>query len=269
MLGDFDIIHNNSLYPLLVEQADSLPCPLITTLHTPPLPWADRVLRTGDHPNGHFVAVSRSTARSWNTLLDPRVVLNGIDLAAWKPGAGGQDAVWSGRLVAEKAPHLAIEIAKAAGYRLTIAGPIIDQSYFAAAVAPLLDDRIRYAGHLNQRQLAALVGSSAVALVTPTWDEPFGMVVAEAMSCGTPVLAFARGGIPELLTNEAGRLLPGPAGNRMTAGEIDAAVAGLTQARALDRAVVRRQAEVHCSVTAMLSGYEHVYQDALRRWELQ
>ncbi len=269
LIGSFDLVHNNSLYPLLVEQAGSLPCPLITTLHTPPLPWAGRVLRTGAHPGAHFIAVSRSTARSWSSLLHPRVVLNGIDLNQWEPGPGGRDAVWSGRLVAEKAPHLAIQIAKAAGCRLTIAGPIIDQSYFASAVAPLLDDRIRYAGHLNQRQLAALVGSSAVALVTPTWDEPFGMVVAEAMSCGTPVLAFARGGIPELLTRDAGRLLAGPTGKQLSAAEIVSAVTALTEARNLDRAIVRQQAELLCSDSAMLSGYEHVYQDALLTWELQ
>jgi glycosyltransferase involved in cell wall biosynthesis len=89
------------------------------------------------------------------------------------------------------------------------------------------------------------------------------------MSCGTPVLAFARGGIPELLTRDAGRLLAGPTGKQLSAAEIVSAVTALTEVRNLDRAIVRQQAELLCSDSAMLSGYEHVYQDALLTWELQ
>ncbi len=269
LLGYFDLVHNNSLYPLLVEQAASLPCPMITTLHTPPLPWSQRVLGPGGHRDEHFVAVSEATARSWDGLLHPLVVLNGIDTAVWQAGPGGRGAVWAGRIVAEKAPHLAIEIAKAAGYRLTIAGPIIDQAYFQAEVAPHLDDRIRYAGHLSRHQLAALVGASAVALVTPAWDEPFGMVVAEAMACGTPVVAFARGGIPELLTDASGQLLAPAAGHHLSTAELTAATAAVRKTTVLDRAEVRRQALLRCGDAAMLDGYEHVYQDALAQWELR
>ncbi|MET3806539.1 glycosyltransferase involved in cell wall biosynthesis [Nakamurella sp. UYEF19] len=267
LLGQFDIIHNNSLYPLLVEQAASMPCPLITTLHTPPLPWAERILGAGGHHDDHFVAVSSSTARAWSAFLSPRVVLNGIDTSRWTPGPGGDNAVWSGRLVAEKAPHLAIDLARAAGLGLRIAGPIVDQQYFRAEIAPHLDNRIRYVGHLHTAALQHLVGRSAVALVTPAWDEPFGLVAAEAMACGTPVVAFARGGLPEVLGPLSGRLLPAPLANRMGRSEIDVAVTAVRDAMELDRAAVRGDAVARCSEANMVGGYEAVYRDAMHAWE--
>ncbi|MEP6980770.1 MAG: glycosyltransferase [Nakamurella sp.] len=265
LLGSFDLVHNNSLYSLPVEQAATLPHPMITTLHTPPLPWSERVLGARRHRDSDFVAVSASTARSWAPLLFPRVVHNGIDTDVWRPGPGGRDAVWSGRLVAEKAPHLAIELAHAAGLGLTLAGPIGDPAYFAAEVAPRLGGDIRYAGHLSRDALATLVGSSAVALATPVWPEPFGMVVAEAMACGTPVVALARGGVPEIVDRTAGRLLPPPAGDVLTPADLWRARAAMDDACRLDRTAVREHAVRRLSLDAMLSGYEDVYRDVVHQ----
>lgn len=267
LLGSFDVIHNNSLYSLPVEQAHTLPAPMVTTLHTPPLPWSERVLTARVPAPGSFIAVSRATARSWEPLLFPDVVLNGIDTDLWPAGPGGPDAVWSGRIVREKAPHLAIDIARAAGLGLALAGPIVDTGYYAAEVAPRLDERIRYVGHLGGAELAALVGSSAIALVTPMWAEPFGMVVAEAASCGTPVVAFARGGIPEILDDFCGRLLTPPADTAFTPAELAAAVVAVQEAAGLDRVAVREHALRRISSTAMLQGYERVYDAAVREFD--
>jgi glycosyltransferase involved in cell wall biosynthesis len=88
---------------------------------------------------------------------------------------------------------MAIAAARRADLPLVLAGPISDTAYFKRAIAPSLGDQVRYAGHLNHDELARLVGRSAAVLVTPIWHEPYGLVVAEAMSCGTPVVAFARG----------------------------------------------------------------------------
>jgi len=266
MLGAFDVIHNNALHPFPVEHAGTLPCPLITTLHTPMLPWAQRVLQGRKHSNDDFVAVSQATARLWQPLIRPRVVRNGIDTDTWRLGPGGAGAVWSGRIAPEKAPHLAIDMAQAAGIDLTIAGPVIDAGYFADAIAPRLGDRVRHVGHLRQAELVDLVGRSAVALVTPIWNEPFGLVAAEAMACGTPVVAFARGGLPEIVDRQSGRLLPPADPSGLAPEQLLAAVQAIEEASALDRRTVRRRAQQRCSSASMLRGYERAYRCAVERW---
>ena len=267
MLGSFDVIHNNALHPFPVEQAPTLPCPLVTTLHTPQLPWAERVLGSGGRSGDDFVAVSQATARLWHPLIRPQVVRNGVDTSIWRRGPGGPGAVWSGRIAPEKAPHLAIDLAVAAGLDLTIAGPVIDDAYFTEKLAPRLTDRVRYVGHLARAELAELVGHSVVALVTPVWNEPFGMVAAEAMACGTPVVALARGGLPEIVGPASGRLLPAAQASGFSPGELAAGVLAMAEAVSLDRSGVRAHAIAHCGSVAMIRGYERVYQDAVRRWD--
>ena len=110
--------------------------------------------------------------------------------------------MWTGRLVPEKAPHLAIQAAAAAGMGIDLAGPLSDLAYYRDVVRPLLGGHARYLGHLAHADLAEVVSHAAAAVVTPVWDEPYGLVVAEALACGTPVVAFARGGIPEVLDDD-------------------------------------------------------------------
>ena len=271
MLGSFDLVHNNALHPYPVEHAHTLPCPLVTTLHTPQLPWAQKVLGSRRPEPGRrdrqFVAVSRATAELWRPLIRPLVVRNGVDTRAWRLGPGGEAAVWSGRIAAEKAPHLAIDMARAAGLELSIAGPVIDETYYTTEIVPRLGPDVRHVGHLNRTDLAELVGHSRIALVTPVWNEPFGMVAAEAMACGTPVVAIARGGLPEIVDARTGRLIPAVDASGFSSAQMSATVRAITQAAELDRGTVRQQAVARFGVTAMIRGYERVYQDAVLRWE--
>ena len=106
LLGAFDVIHNNALHPFPVEHALTLPCPLVTTLHTPQLPWAERVLGSGERPDGDFVAVSRATARLWHPLISPQVVRNGVDTSslATRPRRHGRSLVRADRAGEGAAP---------------------------------------------------------------------------------------------------------------------------------------------------------------------
>ncbi|WP_372939537.1 glycosyltransferase [Mycolicibacterium sp.] len=159
--------------------------------------------------------------------------------------------MWFGRITPEKGTHLAIEAARRAGMPLVLAGPISDPQYFAERVEPELGSEVRYAGHLGQDALARVVGSAGAALVTPTWDEPYGLVIAEAMSCGTPVVAFDRGGVPELVGPRCGRLVP--------PNDVAAMARAIPEVLQLSRLVVRRHAKSRCSATAMLHSYLALY----------
>jgi glycosyltransferase involved in cell wall biosynthesis len=249
-----DLVHNNSLHYLPLAMAPLLSTPMVTTLHTPPNPWQEAGAVDGALAS-RFVAVSADVARRWSGVLgDVEVVGNGVDPTLWPEGPGGADLVWSGRLVPEKAPHLAVRAARLLGRRIVLAGPVHDQQYFDAEIAPLLSVDVRYAGHLGVDDLARLVGAAACALVTPCWDEPFGLVAAEAMLCGTPVAAFDRGGLSEVLGARGGVLA--------AAGDVADLARAVTEAAALDRSQVRAHALDTMSADVMAERYVQVYRAA-------
>jgi glycosyltransferase involved in cell wall biosynthesis len=255
---DFDVIHNNCLHYLPIAMASSLDLPVLTTLHTPPTPWLESAIQAPRGCPVTFAAVSRHTAQAWRHLVPAAdVVRNGVDLSKWSPGPGGGPAVWSGRLVPEKGPHLAAQAALRAGIELHLAGPIPDPDYFEESVRPLLGERVRYLGHLDAAELAEIVGRASVTVVTPVWEEPYGLVVAESMACGTPVAGFARGALPELVGTAGGCLVTG--------GDVEALARAMVRAQQLDRAEVRAHAARTCSVETMLDGYEQLYEQLTMR----
>lgn len=249
---EFDVIHNHSLHYLPIAMSRTVHTPMLTTLHTPPFAWLESAIAVSRSTASEFAAVSAHAARQWAPVVgDINVVLNGISLDRWPSGPGGDRAVWSGRLVPEKGPHLAIDAARLAGIPLVLAGPISNTAYFDAEVAPRLGGDVTYAGHLRQQELATLVGASAVALVTPVWEEPYGLVVAEALSCGTPVAAFARGGIPEIVDRSSGRLAD--------ADDVQDLARAILEAAELSRVDARARAESVCSETRMVEQYLGLY----------
>lgn len=252
--SDVDIVHNNSLHYLPIVLDGTIPQPVVTTLHTPPHPWIEPALRL--NPGARTIAVSQWVARRWRSITPSEVIPNGIDLSSWPAGPGGDALVWYGRIVPEKAPHRAALIARRAGMPLHIAGPLVDTAYFRGTLKPLLGNDIRYEGHLGPDALPKLVGRSAACLVTPEWDEPYGLVAAEAMSCGTPVLSFARGGLTEFVRPPGGECIPPDA-------SLDEAVVALQRVTRLNRAAVRRHARDNCALDAMIGRYIELYRSLL------
>lgn len=256
-LSDFDVVHNNSLHYLPVSMADSLPMPMVTTLHTPPFCWLESGIRLCSSSAARFVAVSQSVRTRWRAIAgNSHVILNGIDLDrfAFVPTASCDPyLVWQGRIVPEKGLHFAIRAAQRLGMALRIAGPSLDQAYFAAEIAPHLDGNIRYEGHLDHLALARLVGGARALLATPCWEEPYGLVVAEALACGVPVAAFDRGAMGEILTPACGALAAPDDAD-------DLARAAATALR-LSREDCRSRAEQACDARIMVDQYEALYEE--------
>ena len=246
----FDIVHNNSLHHLPIAMASTLAIPMITTLHTPPTPWLESAL-TFAPPSSAFVAVSDFTARQWRHVVDATVVPNGIDMSRWEEGTGGGDAVWFGRIVPEKAPHLAIDAARRAGIAIDLAGPVFDADYFSREIRPRLADDARLLGHLDSSSLSRVVQRARVTVLTPRWEEPYGLVAAESMASGTPVAAFARGGLTEVVGKGGGCLAP--------PDDVDALSRAILHAADLPRSAVRAHALRYHSLQAMVERYESLY----------
>lgn len=248
-----DVVHNNSTHHLPVAMAPLIPVPMVTTLHTPPNPWLESAFALGAGEVGQVVSVSRTNAAQWAAGTIDEVIANGVDCSLWRPepSVRPEGAVWFGRLVPEKAPHLAIDAARRAGVSIALAGPAHDAAYFESQIAPRLGPDVRYVGHLNPAGCVALVARAEVCVVTPMWAEPFGFVVAEALACGTPVAAFANGAVPELVTEEVGRLAP--------PGDVEALARAIWRARSLDRRACRRHAVELFSLEHMVERYEQAF----------
>ena len=256
--GQVDVVHNNSLHYLPLSLSSTLPCPTVTTLHTPPTPWLTSALSAGGSSHA-FTTVSRFTARQWEPWV-PRadVVHNGVDADRWTLGPGGGGVLWFGRLVPEKAPHLALAAAARAGRHLHLVGPALDPGYFTAQIAPHLGPGATWHGHLGGATLTRAVGRADAVLVTPAWDEPFGLVAAEAAMSGTPVVAFDRGGIGEVLSPPVGQRM----GVIVPAADVEAMAAAIGPATAMDRREVRAAALSRLSAQAMVGRYEAVLRAA-------
>jgi glycosyltransferase involved in cell wall biosynthesis len=184
-------------------------------------------------------------------------VYHGIDLTRFAFSATpGEDLVILGRIHPDKGTAEAIEIARRCGRRLQIAGPVQDEGYFAAAVAPHVDDdRVRYLGSVGPEQRSELLAAAAVLLHPIAFAEPFGLSVVEAMAAGTPVVAYARGSMPEVVDEGVTGCL---------VGDVAAAVVAVDRAVQLDRTAVRRVAEARFSADRMVADYVAVYESLLR-----
>lgn len=249
---DLDIIFNNSLHYVPVTMAGIVKTPMLTVLHTPPFFELKNAVRL-ERTNGNilYATVSARNAENWNSYTSEcTVIQNGIDLQSWEFYAepDGDYGIWFGRIHPDKGTHLAIQAAKIAGMPLKIAGGIADEKYFKTQIEPLLDDKIQYLGHKNHSELNILIGNAIVSLITPTWEEPFGLVIAESLACGTPIAGFAIGSLPYLVTKDTGTLAA-PA-------DVEALAAAITQASLKDRALCRNHAKSHFDVEKMINSYE-------------
>jgi glycosyltransferase involved in cell wall biosynthesis len=246
--ADFDLVHNH-LDWLPLAFAAHVRAPLVTTIHG----FSGRgILPAYVNARGSSY-VSISQADRAPELDYVATVHHGIDLQALPfSAAAGSALVAFGRIHRDKGTAEAIDIARRAGRRLVICGIVQDAAYFREQVEPHVDgDRVTYLGSVGPERRAEVLGSAAALLHPIAFDEPFGLSVVEAMACGTPVITYPRGAMPEIVDEGVtGLLVDGVA----------AAAAAVDVAARLDRAAIRQVAERRFAASRMVDEYLALYE---------
>lgn len=202
----FDVIHDHSGFTALA-MADRIDTPLVHTLHGPFTDDTSAFYAAHGH-RAAIVAISRTQLeRAPAALQGTPVIPNPIDVNQW-PFCPDKDdyLLWIGRMDEVKGPHRAIEVAHRAGRPLVIAGPVQpgQEAFFDREVRPCVDGRrVRYVGEVGGRRRIDLFARASALLMPIAWDEPFGMVMIEALVCGTPVIGFPRGAATEIILDGA------------------------------------------------------------------
>jgi glycosyltransferase involved in cell wall biosynthesis len=256
--GGFDVVHNNSLHRFPIEPRRTAVVPTVTSLHVPPYDALRWFVHASAVP-GHRLTVTshRQLDAWWPEGAPPQasVLYNGIDPTLWPfVSHGDGSAVWCGRMTRDKGPHFAAQAARLAGLPLTLFGAIEDPGYWAGEVVPLLDDTIRYGGHIDGTMLPAAIGRASVFVFTPCWDEPFGLVAVEAMACGVPIAAFDMGAAREVI---------GAGGCFAPMGDVPALAEAITAAATLPRKAQRARVEASFTHDVWLDGCEALYRDVI------
>jgi glycosyltransferase involved in cell wall biosynthesis len=256
---DFDILHfhiDQFHFPLFKAMAHRT----VTTLHgrqdIPDL----KALYLG-FPDMPLISISDAQRKPVSKANFAATVLHGIPSSLYTPvfAPRGGYVAFLGRISPEKRPDRAIRIARTLGVPLKIAAKVdrVDEAYFREQIEPMLrGPGVEFIGEINERAKAKFLGDARALLFPVDWPEPFGLVLIEAMACGTPVLAFRRGSVPEIVDD-------GVTGQIVDTEE--EAVRKLPRVLSLDRRAVRRRFEERFSATRMAKDYIQVYRSLMRR----
>ncbi|MGV3704789.1 MAG: glycosyltransferase family 4 protein [Arcticibacter sp.] len=249
--GDFDIIHNHfDFLPLTYSRLMSTP--IITTIHGFS---SNRIVPVYKKYNNSCFYVSISDSDRHPDLDYLRTVYNGLRLADFEFSATHDGyLLFFGRIHPDKGTAEAIEIALRSNKRLLIAGLIQDEAYFNERVKPHLNEQVQYLGNAGPSQRQQLMGKAMALLHPIRFDEPFGLSVAESMLCGTPVIAFSRGSMPELIKHGTSGFL---------VKDVDEAVEAVADLPVLNRLSCSLWAASRFSQAKMVADYLKCYQFVL------
>jgi glycosyltransferase involved in cell wall biosynthesis len=258
----YDLIHNHAFDAPAISLAAGLDAPVVHTLHLPPDAAIAAALRQaalrqaarGGQPPA-VACVSASQATIWravarvDAILPPYVATRSVP---WSDAAG-DGVVFAGRLSPEKGAAEAIDIAQAAGARIDVYGDAYDAGYARDQIAPRQDaPGVAVHQGVPRTSMWAVMARAAVVVCPARWDEPFGMAAADAQACGTPVVAFKRGGLAEIVVDGVTGFLVAP-------DDIQAAADGVRRSAQISRAACREHAEKHLDLERSLDAHEQFY----------
>jgi glycosyltransferase involved in cell wall biosynthesis len=252
---DVDVVHDHTLAGPLTAAAR--PAPTVATMHGPmDGEFGTYYRQLGDTVS--LVAISDAQRTPVPDLNWVATVYNGIDVAGFPFQDDKEDWVlFVGRFNPDKAAHLAIDATRAAGRRIVLAGKVsepVEREYFEQAIRPRLGDDADYVGEADASLKRELYAKAACLLFPIQWPEPFGMVMIEAMACGTPVVALNRGSVPEVVVDGRTGIVCA------TEDELPAAIGKAERLRPAD---CRAHITEHFDLSVMADGYEKVYREVV------
>ncbi|MDQ0893396.1 glycosyltransferase family 4 protein [Agromyces ramosus] len=256
-LTDVDVIVDNTLGgPVLAQSAARRP--VVTIVHSP---FEEVVLELygATSPDMTFVAISRHQASTSRHVRVAEVIHHGIRTEDVPVGPGGPDACFLGRMHPDKGLMEAIEVAELAGIHLRIAAKMresLECEYFEEVVRPALGSNAEYVGELSTDEKYELMGSSCALLNPIQWDEPFGLVMIEALATATPVVATPRGSVPEIVQD---------GGTGFIGADVEDLVDGLRRASSLDRGACRASVEERFTAAQMAQHYVALFERLLQQ----
>lgn len=256
-MNEFDIIHFHTDY-LHFPFYELLKNHSLTTLHGR-LDIPDLVYIYNKFRDVPLISISNSQRLSMPVEVNwTGTVYHGLPTDLYSPGPGTGDYVaFIGRISPEKRPDLAIEIARRAGVKIKIAAKIdkVDTDYYQTMIKQLMEQpHVEFIGEIGEEQKGEFLGQAKALLFPIEWPEPFGMVMIESMACGTPVIAFRHGSVPEIIDEEK---------SGWTTSNLEEAVAVLEHVHTLDRKLVRATFEKRFSADTMATNYLRIYEKLL------
>jgi glycosyltransferase involved in cell wall biosynthesis len=252
--AEYDLIHNHFDF-LPLSYSGLVETPVVTTIHGFSSPSIIPVYLKYN-TRGHYVAISESDRSPQLRYI--ATIHHGIDVAGFPySDTAGKYLLFFGRIHPEKGVREAIQVAQRAGIRLVIAGIVQDQEYFATEVEPHIDGTtVEYLGSVGPDQRADVLGRALALLHLISFDEPFGLSLIESMACGTPVIAFNRGSMPEIIRDgETGYIVE----------DIGGAVSAVAAIDQIDRSDCRTDVEDRFTSARMARDYVRVYQEILNQ----
>ena len=259
----YDLIHNHAFDAPAISLAAGLDTPVVHTLHLPPDAAIAAALRQASQggQSPAVACVSAFQASTWravarvDAILPPYVPTRSV---RWSDAAG-DGAVFAGRLSPEKGAAEAIDIAQAAGSRIDVYGDVYDAGYARDQIAPRRDaPGVAVHQGVPRTSMWAVMARAAVVVCPARWDEPFGMAAADAQACGTPVVAFNRGGLAEIVVD-------GVTGFLVTPDDTQAAADSVKKTTQISRAACREHAETRLDLERSLDAHEQLYRRVIRR----
>jgi glycosyltransferase involved in cell wall biosynthesis len=253
----YDVVHNHAFDAPAITLAGTVGRPVVHTLHLPP----DKKIATALHQAAHHpipptvATVSASQAEAWRVVTDVDAILKPYVPTVQIPwsAAAGDGVVFAGRLSPEKGVAEAIDIARMAGMRIDVYGDPYDGGYAREQIDPRsVGPDVEVHSSVPRSRLWRIMGRAAVVLSPARWEEPFGMVAAEAQACGTPVVAYRRGGLAEVIVD-------GLTGFLVMPDDIPAAAAALHKVVEISRLQCRNHAETNLDLAKSLDAHEQLY----------